>query len=168
MSQSYHSERRCFVLSITVKKSGIISGYILGDLRPETNAEVLIDGIPIPVNVALIDTGANVTVLSPLLYESEESSEQAELLSAHRSVKACTREGSLILGNNDIVLEHVEFLIADLEIFDAHDVQLVIGMDVITAGRFLIERKGRLPHYTFSFSGIDRPVKPSVGIIYRR
>lgn len=151
--------------SIAIKKPGTISGYILGDLRPETNAEVLIDGKVIAIRTALLDTGANVTVLSPLLYQPEEGPEDAELLSAHKSTDAYVKEGSLILGSNDIVLERVSFLVADLVIFEAHEIQLIIGMDVITAGRFVIERKGQLPYYTFSFSGSDKPFIPSVGFV---
>lgn len=153
-------------MDISVKKPGIISGYILGDLRPQTSAEVLIDGNVIAINTALIDSGSNVTVLSPIVCEPIQGSENAEVRSAHKQTSASVVTGSLILGNNDIVLENVSFLIADLEIFECGDIQLVLGMDVITAGRFVIERKGRLPYYSFSFSGSEKPFIPSVGAIY--
>lgn len=133
-----------------VKKSGSVSTYILGDLKPCVPVDVFVDGRTIHVERALFDTGADITVLNPSRV-SPDTALQDEILIV--SVDAKDRSGyffcSLSIGDGEIVLEHIPIYVTDIGVFDATDIDLIIGMDVIKEGALSITRKGTLPVLTF-------------------
>lgn len=134
-----------------VQKSGSVSAYILSDLKPCIEADVHINGRVIHVDRALFDTGANITVINPVrVPEDTETDEPIKIYGGYSK----NRDGHVLcridLDGGEIVLHNVLVYISDLDAFEAADIDLIIGMDIITAGTLSIKKKkGNLSLFTF-------------------
>ena len=135
-----------------VIKPGTICSYIIGDLKPCIEADVLIDGKSVHIDRALFDTGSNITAINPRIAPAVSSTNGDKMVihGTDRSGEAVTHYCSICLGSGEIVLQNVPVQAFDLDIYDHTDIDLIIGMNVITLGELSVKKKGFLPIFTFS------------------
>lgn len=136
---------------LSVIKSGTVCSYILSDLKPCIEADVLIGGVSVHASRVLFDTGANVSVINPhSIPDADGTDEGMEVRGANSSGTSRTYYCSISLDGGEIVLSNVRIEAFGLDIFDGTDIDLIIGMDVITLGEFSVKKNNRLPVFSFS------------------
>ena len=135
---------------ITVAKSGSISAFILGDLKPCVKADILYDGMVTHIDRVLFDTGANVTVVNPSVVPDDPDCDgDLEMQDIRHKARSKTLYCSISFCSGEIVLEHVPVQIFDLDYFNSGDIDLIIGMDVIILGELTVKKSGTLPVINF-------------------
>ena len=139
---------------ISVIKPGSVFAYILSDLKPCIEADVLCNGVSIHIPRVLFDTGANITAINPKVIPNgvRGNNEEIEIHGAHSSGVSSVHYCSISLGAGEIVLANVPVNAFDLDVYDVTDTDLIIGMDVITLGTLTVKKAGRLPMFSFEVS----------------
>ena len=105
------------------------------------------------IDRALFDTGSNVTILNPKVIPSNAPpGDEACMHGPNSSWTAKTYCCTISLGPGNIILDNVPVVDFDLEVFDTVDIDLIIGMDIITLGELTVKRKGKIPVFHFQIS----------------
>ena len=97
----------------------------------------------------MLDSGSNITVISPAVVpDNIEICEGSNIYAANSNDVSDLIRCRLILGNGDIIIDHVPLEIFDLDYFRTGDIDLIIGMDLIAVGELHFQKKGSLPLFT--------------------
>lgn len=147
--QILERNKRMYLENIKVEKPGVVSGFIISDLKPCISADVDVDGHTVHIDRAVFDTGSNCTVIAPSELPSPLAGEDIEMHGVSVSGESHIARCRLSLDNGEIVLGNVPLSDFDLSFFDESDIKLIIGMDVITAGRLIVDARNNIPHFSF-------------------
>lgn len=135
---------------ISVRKAGEVREYVVSDLKPCTEAVVSFGEKEFHIDRALFDTGSNVTILNPnTIPPDTPAGGEAYLHGPDSSWPAKPYYCTVSLGPGNIILDNVPVIDFNLEVFDTVDIDLIIGMDIITLGELIVKRKGRIPVFHF-------------------
>ena len=147
--KTWEARKRMSLTNIIVKKPGVVSSFIISDLKPCVSADVLCGNQCIHIERAVFDTGSNTTVIVPSELRSSLSAEEIDMASVDTIGTGHVYRVQLSLDNGEIVLDNVPLVDFDLSIFEDLDIKMIIGMDVITAGRLVVDAGNHIPHFSF-------------------
>ena len=134
--------------SIKIKNHGHIAGYILGD-RIFVRMTLSCHSRTVESDQIIIDTGSNISVISPSLWKSLSSaSPEMDIFGAHTRIRARSERFTVTIGN--IAIEDHHIAIADLDVFHNTGIDGLIGMDIIQAGELHTYQTNGLPCFEFN------------------